>query len=74
MHRYLDHEGDEVKQAEGGAFYLALAPRVAAAAPAAHEAILATLAGGDTATGRAALNNPEVFTALGLTEAQRAKA
>jgi len=74
VHRYLDHEGDEVKQAEGDAFYLAIAPRVSTAAPAAHEAILATLAGGDTATGRAALNSPGVFAALGLTEAQRATA
>jgi len=74
VHRYLDHEGDEVKQAEGGAFYLAIAPRVSTAAPAAHAAILATLAGGDTATGRAAVNSTEVFAALGLTEAQRATA
>jgi hypothetical protein len=74
VHRYLDHEGDEVKQAEGGAFYLAIAPRVKAAAPAADATILATFAGGDTAAGRAALNSPEVFSALGLTPEQKAQA
>jgi hypothetical protein len=72
VHRYLDHEGDEVKQAEGAAFYLGIAPRVAAAAPAADEAIRATLAGGDTAAGRAALDSPEVFSALGLRADQKA--
>lgn len=74
VHRYLDHEGSDVKQAEGGAFYLAIAPRVKAAAPAADAAILATFAGGDTAAGRAALNSPEVFTALGLAAEQKATA
>lgn len=72
VHRYLEHEDDGVKQAEGSAFYLAIQPRVKAAAPAADAAILATLAGGDTATGRAALSSPEVFAALGLREDQRA--
>jgi hypothetical protein len=68
----MEHEGDEVKQAEGGAFYLAIRPRVRAAAPAADAAILKTLAGGATATGRAALSSPEVFAALGLRADQRA--
>ena len=72
VHRYLEHEGDEVKKAEGSAFYLAIQPRVKAASPTADTAILATLAGGDTAAGRAALDSPEVFTALGLTADQRA--
>ncbi len=72
VHRYLDHQGDEVKQAEGAAFYLGIAPRVTAAAPAADAAIRATLAGGDTATGRAALDSPEVFAALGLAPEQKA--
>jgi hypothetical protein len=71
VHRYLEHEGDEVKLAEGSAFYLGIAPRVEAAAPAAHQAVLDTLAGGDTATGRDALSSPEVLTALGLTDEQR---
>lgn len=74
VHRYLEHEGDEVKQAEGQAFYLGIAPRVKAAAPSADAAIRATLAGGDTTTGRAALNSPEVFAALGLRADQKAKA
>ena len=71
VHRYLAHEGDAVARAEGGAFYLAIQPRVQAASPAADSAILATLAGGDTASGRAALNSPEVFGALGLRAEQR---
>jgi hypothetical protein len=66
VHRYLGHEGDAVQQAEGGAFYLGIAPRVRTASPAADAAILATLNGGDTAAGRTALNSPEVVTALGL--------
>jgi hypothetical protein len=66
VHRYLGHEGDAVQQAEGGAFYLGIAPRVRAASPAADAAIVATLAGGDTAAGRTALNSAEVVTALGL--------
>jgi len=70
VHRYLEHEGDDVKQAEGSAFYLAIQPRVQAAAPEADAAILATLAGGDTATGRAGLDSPEVFAALGLRDDQ----
>lgn len=72
VHRYLDHEGDEVKQAEGSAFYLGIAPRVRAAVPAADDAIRATLAGGDVASGRAALDSAEVFSALGLRADQRA--
>lgn len=74
VHRYLEHEGDEVKQAEGGAFYLAIQPLVSAASPAADEAVLATLAGGDTATGREALSSPAVLDALGLEAAQKATA
>jgi hypothetical protein len=74
VHRYLEHEGDEVKQAEGSAFYLGIAPRVKAAAPDADAAIRATLAGGDTAAGRAALDSPGVFAALGLRADQKAQA
>lgn len=74
VHRYLEHEGNDVKQAEGAAFYLGIAPRVKAAAPAADEAIRATLAGGDTTAGRAALNSAGVFTALGLRPDQKATA
>jgi hypothetical protein len=73
VHRYLDHQGDDVAQAEGGAFYLGIAPRVKAASPAADAAILATLGGsGDAQSGRAALDSPEVFTALGLAADQKA--
>lgn len=73
VHRYLDHQGDEVAKAEGDAFYLGISPRVTAASPAADTAILATLAGtGDAQTGRAALDSPEVFTALGLGADQKA--
>lgn len=71
VYKYLGHDGDVVKQAEGSAFYLALAAKVAAADSAADTAIRAALAGGATATGRAALNRPAVLSALGLTEAQR---
>ena len=71
VHRYLAHEDDTVAQAEGGAFYLAIQPRGQAASAAADSAILATLAGGDTAAGRTALNSPEVFAALGLRADQR---
>jgi hypothetical protein len=63
-HKYLDHGGDAVKQAEGAAFYLGIADRVRAAAPAADQAIRATFAGGDTGAGRAALHQPEVLKAL----------
>lgn len=72
VHRYLGHEGDAVEQAEGSAFYLGIQPRVRAASPAADAAIVATLADGDTVAGRAALDSPEVFAALGLRADQQA--
>lgn len=71
VYKYLGHDGDTVKQAEGSTFYLALAAKVKSADAAADTAIRAALAGGETATGRAALNRPVVLTALGLTEAHR---
>jgi len=71
VYKYLAHDGDVVKQAEGSAFYLALAAKVKDADAAADSAIRAALSGGDTATGRAALNRAAVLTALGLTDAQR---
>lgn len=65
-YKYLDTEGDEIKQAEGEAFYLAIAATVRAASTEADEAIRAALAAGDTDAGRAALNRPEVREALGI--------
>lgn len=70
-HKYLDHGGDAVKQAEGAAFYLAIADRVRSADASAHQAIEATFAGGDTTAGRAALHQPAVLEALGVEDAQR---
>lgn len=70
-HKYLDHGGDAVKQAEGAAFYLGVADRVKAASAAADQAIRATFAGGDTAAGRAALHQPKVLTALRVTATNR---
>jgi hypothetical protein len=70
VNRYLGETG-EVELAEGGAFYLAIQPRVRAAVPAADTAITKGLAGGDLAAAKAALNSDAVFAALGLTAAQR---
>ncbi len=70
-YKYLDHGGDAVKQAEGATFYLAIADRVRDSAPSADKAIRAAFAGGDTAAGRAALNQPEVLQALRIADASR---
>jgi hypothetical protein len=70
-HKYLDHGGDAVKQAEGAAFYLGIADRVRTTAPAADKAIAAAFAGGDTAAGRAALHEPAVLQALRIPAAGR---
>jgi len=70
-HKYLDHGGGAVKQAEGAAFYLGIADRVRTTAPAADKAIAAAFAGGDTAAGRAALHEPAVLQALRIPAAGR---
>ena len=68
--KYLDSADDPIARAEGQAFYWSIQPIVAAAAPDADAAIVAALASGDAATGRAALNQPAVLEALGLTADQ----
>lgn len=65
-YKYLDHGGNEAKQAEGATFYLAIAPTVEAADPAAHQQITAAFVSGDAASGREALNQPAVLDALGV--------
>lgn len=69
-YKYLQH-ADEVGKAEGQAFYRGISPRVEQADAAAHQAIVAALAGGDAAGGRAALNNATVLGALGVDDAEQ---
>ncbi|HVM02303.1 MAG TPA: hypothetical protein VM263_06500 [Acidimicrobiales bacterium] len=64
--KYLDTGGDPVKRAEGEAFYLGIRPEVAAASPAADQAITAAFASGDASAGRAALNGDAVLAALAV--------
>lgn len=63
-YKYLDTGGDDVKQAEGESFYLAISGMVADAAPGADAAIRAAFTADDATAGRAALNRPPVIAAL----------
>ena len=65
-YKYLDAEGDAVRTAEGSTFYRGIAGTVRAADKAADATIVAAFAKADAAAGRAALNAPAVFTALGV--------
>lgn len=65
-YKYLDVQDDEVRRAEGQAFYRGIAPILVADVPAAHTAITTAFATGDTRGGRASLNDADTLAALGI--------